>query len=176
MKNVLLILAVVVQAFAVLAETWEIGATGAAITAMLADGRLTLSGNGKTVDFESVASTPWSGQTITDVVFNGDITPGKNLLAGLDDCVTINGSMPIRTLRDLSDAFLAGEVAPVEAGGLSLGEGKMVMSVDVDRRDSEKGETWSKATVESVETNAEGEVILTIPVGIPEGIYRLRTK
>lgn len=156
--------------------SWAIGAEGAEITAVWTGDRLTLSGNGKTVDFDSAASVPWAALCVKDVVFNGDILPGKNLLAGLDDRVTINGSMPISTLRQLADAFLAGEVAPAEASGISFGDGKLVISVDVACRDPEKNEGWSEATVESVEVNDAGEVVLTIPVGVTDGVCRLRTK
>lgn len=165
MKNILLMLTIVALAFGASAETWEIGAEGATISAALEDGTLTLSGNGKTVDYVSAAQTPWAGKVVNNVVFSGDITPGKNLLAGLDENVTINGSMPISTLRKISDAFLAGEVTPAEACGLSLGAEKLVMVVDVEN-----------FAIESVETTEEGEVVVTIPVGATEGVYRLRAK
>lgn len=176
MKSLLVISAIVALAFGASAEAWTIGADGATITAALDDGRLTLSGDGKTVDFVSAAETPWAGKTINDVVFSGDITPGQNLLAGLDESVTINGSMTIGTLRKISGAFLAGEVAPAEASGLSLDDRKLTLSVDVACRDSEQDESWREATVESVEANEAGEVVLTIPVGASEGVCRLRAK
>ena len=70
----------------------------------------------------------------------------------------------------------SGGITPAEAETVEVRDGKLRLSVKVERTDSLADPDWRPVAKESVGVADDGTVEITVPSNVPAGFYRLQSK